>query len=80
VYKYGNALICVLTLLAKKKVTVMSSTEVFPMAGLALQVDVSTSSVMANIPGLMVVEECWNFSLEAANIQLEAVTLKAVRL
>jgi hypothetical protein len=50
------------------------------MAGLALQVEVPTSLVMANIPSLMVVEECWNFSLEAANIQLEAVTLKAARL
>jgi hypothetical protein len=42
----------------KKKVaaTLVSSTEAFPMAGLALQLEVPT--VMASIPGLKVKEEC----------------------
>jgi hypothetical protein len=42
----------------KKKVaaTSVSSTEAFPMAGLALQLEVPT--VTASIPGLKVKEEC----------------------
>jgi hypothetical protein len=56
-YKYGNAQICVLLSVAKKKVTVasVSSTESFSMVGLALQVKEPT--VVANIPGLKVGEE-----------------------
>jgi hypothetical protein len=55
-------------LLANKKVVVVSSTETFPMVGLALQVEVPTASVMASIPGLTVGQECWNSGLEAASI------------
>jgi hypothetical protein len=70
-------------LVAKKKVVAVSSTEAFPMAGLALQVEVPTASAMAaSITGLTVGDECWNSSLEAASIQLEAVlaTSKCARL
>jgi hypothetical protein len=70
-------------LVAKKKVVVVSSTEAFPTAGLALQVEVPTVSVMvASIPGPMVGDECWNSGLEVASIQLEAVvaTSKCARL
>jgi hypothetical protein len=77
-----------------KEVVVVSSTEAFSMAGLALQVEVPMTLVTANIPGSTVWEECWNFGLEvvgtrnphlavtAASIQLEVVagTLKAARL
>jgi hypothetical protein len=72
----------------KKKVDAasVSSMEVFPMAGLVLQVEVPTA--VASIPGPKVGEECWNSSLDArlemvaANIHLEAVaaTSKSVRL
>jgi hypothetical protein len=77
---------------AKKKVVVavasVSSTEAFPMAGLALQLEVPTAAA-ANIHGRKVGEECWNSDLDgrlevvvasidlkavAANIHLEAVT------
>jgi hypothetical protein len=92
-YKYGNTQIHVLPLMAKE-VAVLSSTEAFPMAGLALQVEVPTTSVTANISSPTVWEECWNFGLEvvgtrnphlaatAASIQLEVVggTSKAARL
>jgi hypothetical protein len=48
----------VLPSMEKKKVAVtsVSSTEAFPMAGLALQLEVPT--VTASIPGLKVKEEC----------------------
>jgi hypothetical protein len=39
VYKYGNAQICVLLWLVKKKVVAVSFMEAFPMAGIALQVE-----------------------------------------
>jgi hypothetical protein len=66
----------------------VSSTEAFPMAGLALQLEVPTV-VAASIPGRKVGEEYWNFVLDgqletvAASIQLEAVvasTLEAAQL
>jgi hypothetical protein len=50
----------------------VSSTEAFPTAGLALQLEVLT--VMTSIPSLKVGEECWNPGLDgrleviAANI------------
>jgi hypothetical protein len=55
---------------AKKKVVAasVSSTEAFPMAGLALQVEVPTT--VASIPDLKAEEEYWNSDL---NAQLEAV-------
>jgi hypothetical protein len=75
----------------KKKVATVaasvSSKEVFPMAGLALQLEVPTAA--ANIPGLKVGEENWNSDLHdrlevvAASIHLEAAvaaTLKFARL
>jgi hypothetical protein len=52
---------------AKKKVVVaaasMLSMEAFPMAGLALQLEVPTT-VVASIPGRKVGEECWNYGLD----------------
>jgi hypothetical protein len=73
---------------AKKKVTAaaasVSSTEAFPMARLALQLEVPTA--VASIPGRKVGEECWNSGLDdrleavAVSIQLEvavAATSKA---
>jgi hypothetical protein len=50
---------------AKKKVVAasVSSTEAFPMAGLALQLEVPTMA--ASIPGLKVGEECWSSGLDA---------------
>jgi hypothetical protein len=42
--------------MVNKKVAAVSSTEAFLMAGLALQVEVPTAA--ANIPGLIVGEEC----------------------
>jgi hypothetical protein len=87
-YKNGNARICDLPSVAKKKViaVLMSSTKAFPMVGLALQVEVPMMAV--SIPGQKVGEECWNSSLDArlktmmASIQLEAVaaTSKSARL
>jgi hypothetical protein len=66
---------------AKKKVVAtaasVSSTEAFPTAGLALQLEVPT--MVASIPGPKVGEECWNSDLDsrlkavAASIHLEAV-------
>jgi hypothetical protein len=51
---------------AKKKVTMtaasVSSKEAFPMARLALQLEVPTA--VANIPGPMVREEYWNSGLD----------------
>jgi hypothetical protein len=46
----------------KKKIAaaLVSSTEAFPMVGLALQVEVLTA--VATIRGLKVGEECWNSS------------------
>jgi hypothetical protein len=66
----------------KKKVVVavasVSSTEAFPIAGLALQLEVPTTAI-ASIPSQKVWEECWNSDL---NDQLKAVDasihLKAV--
>jgi hypothetical protein len=62
-----------------KKVTVVlvSSTEAFPTAGLALWLELPT--VATSIPGPKVGEDCWNSSLDAhlevvaASIYLEAV-------
>jgi hypothetical protein len=52
---------------AKKKVAMaaalVSSTEAFPMAGLALKLEVLTT-VVASIPSRKVGEECWNFGLD----------------
>jgi hypothetical protein len=84
----------------KKKIdaaaTSVLSTEAFPTAGLALQLEVPMAA--ASIPSLKVGEECWNSSLDGrlnavvasiqlevavASIQLEvavAATLKAARL
>jgi hypothetical protein len=69
--------------MVKKKVATttasVSSTEAFPMAGLALQLEVSMAA--ASIPGLKVGEECWNSDLDgrlevvAASIQLEAAVV-----
>jgi hypothetical protein len=64
----------------KKKVVVasLSSMEVFPMVGLALQLEVPTVAT-ASIPGRKVWEECWNSGLDnqleavVASIQLQAV-------
>jgi hypothetical protein len=81
-------------LLVKKEVVAVSSTEAFPMAGLALQVEVPMASATSSIPGPTVGVECWNFGLEAvgtrnphletyvASIQLEVVaaTSKVARL
>jgi hypothetical protein len=51
---------------AKKKIAAaamsVSSTETFPMAGLALQLEVPTTA--ASIPGPKVGEKCWNSSLD----------------
>jgi hypothetical protein len=66
----------------KKKVVAVaasvSSTEVFPMAGLAFQLEVPTTAA-ASIRGQKVGEECWNSGLDG---RLEAVaasiTLKAM--
>jgi hypothetical protein len=59
---------------AKKKIVAaamsVSSTETFPMAGLALQLEVPTTA--ASIPGPKVGEECWNSSLDG---QLETVVV-----
>jgi hypothetical protein len=59
--------------LAKKKVVVaiesVSSTEAFPTAGLALELEVPTMAA-ASIPGHKVGEECWNSGLDG---RLEAV-------
>jgi hypothetical protein len=70
-----------LSSVAKKKVvttaTRMSSTEAFPMAGLALQLEVPMTA--ASIPDMKVREEYWNSDLDArlevvvASIHLEAV-------
>jgi hypothetical protein len=78
---------------AKKKVATaaasVSSTEAFPMVGLALKLEVLTVAT-ASIPGRKVGEECWNSGLDdrleamaasihlkavAASIQLEAVAV-----
>jgi hypothetical protein len=66
----------------KKKVdaarVLVSSTEAFPMAGLALQLEVPMAA--ANIPDPKVGKECWNSGLDgrleavAASIHMEAVT------
>jgi hypothetical protein len=69
--------------MAKEKVAMaavsVSSTEAFPMVGLALQLDVPTAVAAASIHGRKVGEECWNTGLGG---RLEAVTtsihLKAV--
>jgi hypothetical protein len=65
----------------KKKVPTVaasvSSKEVFPMAGLALQLEVPTAA--ANIPGLKVGEECWNSDLHD-RLEVVAATLKSARL
>jgi hypothetical protein len=60
----------VLPSMPKKKVVaaLVSSTEAFPMVGLALQLDVPTTA--ANIPGRIVREECWNSGLD---VQLEVM-------
>jgi hypothetical protein len=66
---------------AKKKVatTSVSSTEAFPMMGLALQLEVPMAEL--SILGPIVREECWNSGLDAqlevvaASIQLEAVVV-----
>jgi hypothetical protein len=62
----------VLPSVANKNVTStaasVSSKEAFPMAGLALQLEVPT--VVVSIPILKVGEECWNSGLDA---WLEAV-------
>jgi hypothetical protein len=74
-------------LVVKKKVAMavvlVSSTETFPTAGLALQLEVPTTAA-ASIPGRKVGEECWNSGLDvrleavAASIQLEtAVATKS---
>jgi hypothetical protein len=56
-----------LSSVAKKKVTVaavlVSSTEAFPTAGLALQLEVPTAAA-ASIHGQKVGEECWNSGLD----------------
>jgi hypothetical protein len=55
----------------------VSSTEAFPIAGLALQLEVATA--VASIPGLKVGKECWNSGLDdrleavASSIDLDAV-------
>jgi hypothetical protein len=57
--------------------TSVSSTEAFPMEGLALQLEVPIAAA-ASIPGRKVGEECWNSSLDGwlevvpASILLEA--------
>jgi hypothetical protein len=60
---------------AKEKVAMaavsVSSTEAFPMVGLALQLDVPTAVAAASIRGRKVGEECWNTGLDG---RLEAVT------
>jgi hypothetical protein len=69
----------VLPSVTKKKVvaTSVSSMEVFPTAGLALQLEVPMA--MASIPGPKMGEECWNFGMDywleavAVIIHLEAV-------
>jgi hypothetical protein len=69
----------ILLSVVKKKVdaAAVSSTEAFPAAGLALQLEVTT--VAASIPGLKVREEWCNSGLDgpleavAASIHLEAV-------
>jgi hypothetical protein len=71
----------VLPSVAKKKVdaamTSASSTEAFPTAGLALELEVPTAA--ATIRGSKVGEECWNSCLDdrleemAASIHVEAV-------
>jgi hypothetical protein len=68
---------------AKKNVVaataLVSSTEAFPTAGLALQLEVPT--VMTSIPSLKVGEECWNPDLDgrlevvAANISYHVIHL-----
>jgi hypothetical protein len=81
-----------LLLVAKKKIVAavvsVSSTEEFPTAGLALQLEVRTTAV-ASILGRKVGEGCWNSDLNGrleavvASIQLEAAvvaTLEVVRL
>jgi hypothetical protein len=81
-----------LLLVAKKKVAVaaasVSSTEAFPMAGLALQLEVPMAAA-TSILGRKVGEECWNSGLDgwlkavAASIHLEAAavaTSEAARL
>jgi hypothetical protein len=72
--------------MAKKKVVVavasMTSTEAFPMAELALQLEVPTVAA-ANIHGRKVGEEYWNFGLDGwleamvASIQLEAAMVNS---
>jgi hypothetical protein len=74
---------------AKKKVaataTSVLSTEAFPTAGLALQLE-APMTVVDSIPGRKVGEECWNSGLDsrleavAANIQLEAATSEGAQL
>jgi hypothetical protein len=71
----------VLPSVVKKKVDAaavsVSSKEAFPMARLALQLEVPMAAF--SIPGLKVGEECWNSGLDvqlevvAARIHLEAV-------
>jgi hypothetical protein len=70
-----------LSSVAKKKVaaaaTSMSSTKAFPMAGLALQLEVPTTA--ASIRGWKVGEECWNSSLDGRlKVVVSSIHLKAV--
>jgi hypothetical protein len=52
---------------AKKKIdaaaVLVSSMEAFPMAGLALELEVPMAAA-ASIPGQMMGDECWNFGLD----------------
>jgi hypothetical protein len=67
---------------AKKKVTVaaasLSSTEAFPIVGLALQLEVLTTAA-ASIHGQKVREKCWNSSLDGwLKAVVASINLKAV--
>jgi hypothetical protein len=71
-----------LPLVAKKKVTAavvsVSSTEAFPTAGLALQLEVPTVAV-TSIPSQKVEEESWNSSLDGwLEAAVDSIHLKAV--
>jgi hypothetical protein len=75
-----------LPLVVKKKVAtiavlmLVSSMEAFPMAGIALQLEVPMAAA-ASIPGRKVREECWNSSLDGrlekvvASNHMEAVAM-----
>jgi hypothetical protein len=66
-------------LLVKKEIDVVPSMEAFPMAGLALQVVVRTTSVTTSISSPTVGEECWNYGLEVTgtkNPHLEVTATK----